>query len=275
MLPDAFRRTGRPAVLGHRGSPFERPENTLESFRAALSEGADGVELDVMRCGSGELVVVHDPELERLAGQRLEVRKTSWSTLRGLDVGTYLDPRFAGARLSLLGEVLEALPAATLVNVELKGQDSMWAVDLGLAAAVADVLRSAPSKERFLVSSFNPVLLLAFRRAAPEIAAAFLFGDKASGLRGASLGRLMRVQALNPSLSHCAARSLRRWKAQGYGICVWTVDDPVAAIALYQSGADCVITNRPKRIREAFGSSGVLAGVGARPSAPWRTPDQS
>ncbi len=124
-------------MLGHRGSPFERAENTLESFQTALAEGADGVELDVMRCASGELVVVHDPELTRLAGLGLEVRKTSWSTLRGLDVGGALDPRFAGARLSLLPEVLEALPASALVNVELKGQDSMWALDLGLAGAVA------------------------------------------------------------------------------------------------------------------------------------------
>ncbi len=240
-------------MLGHRGSPLEKAENTLPSFQAALAEGADGVELDVMRCGTGELVVVHDPVLTRVAGQRLEVRKTSWSTLRGLDVGSHLDPRFAAARLSLLGEVLEGLPDTALVNVELKGQDSTWVPDLGLATAVAGVLRAAPSKERFVVSSFNPALLLAFRRAAPEIAAAFLFGDRSSGLRGASLGRLLRVQALNPSVARCEARALRRWKALGYGICVWTVDDPVAAIALYRSGVDCLITNRPKRILEAFG----------------------
>jgi glycerophosphoryl diester phosphodiesterase len=256
MLPEAFRRAGRPAVLGHRGSPLACAENTLESFRAALAEGADGVELDVMRCASGELVVVHDPDLTRLAGQRLEVRKTSWSTLRGLDVGAALDPRFAGARLVLLPEVLESLPESALVNVELKGQDSAWAVDLGLAGAVARVLRGAAStnasKDRFLVSSFNPVLLLAFRRAAPEIAAAFLFGDSSAALRGAPLGRLLQVQALNPSVSRCSARSLRRWKAQGYGICVWTVDEPAAAIALSESGVDCVISNRPRVIREAF-----------------------
>ena len=239
-------------MLGHRGSPLEKAENTLPSFQAALAEGADGVELDVMRCGSGELVVIHDPVLTRLAGQKLEVRKTSWSTLRGLDVGQALDPRFAGARLSLLAEVLEALPPTALVNVELKGQDSTWVPDLGLPTEVAAALRAAPFKDRFLVSSFNPVLLLAFQRAAPELAAAFLFGDRDSGLRGAPLGRLLRVQALNPSLAQCEARSLRRWKALGYGICVWTVDDPVAAIALYQSGVDCVISNQPKKIREAF-----------------------
>ncbi len=243
-------------MLGHRGSPLERAENTLESFQAALAEGADGVELDVMRCGSGEVVVVHDPELTRLAGQRLEVRKTSWSVLRGLDVGARLDARFAGARLSLLPEVLEALPQSALVNVELKGQDSAWVVDPGLPGAVARALRTASSvkasKDRFLVSSFNPLLLLAFRRLAPEIAAAFLFGDRGAALRGPLLGRLLQVHALNPSVARCSARSLRRWKSRGYGLCVWTVDDPAAAIALRESGVDCLISNRPKIIREAF-----------------------
>ena len=252
MLPESFRRTGRPAVLGHRGSPFEKPENTLESFLAAVAAGADGVELDVMRCGSGELVVVHDPVLTRLAGVPLEVRKTSWSTLRGLDVGSRLDTRFSPAHIPRLPEVLEALPPPALVNVELKGQESLWATDRGLPAAVAAALRVAPGPDRFLVSSFDPLLLTAFRRAAPEIASAFLFGDRDSGLRGPRLGRLLRVQALNPSVARCSARALRRWKALGYGVCVWTVDDPAAAIALHDAGVDCVITNRPERILQAF-----------------------
>jgi glycerophosphoryl diester phosphodiesterase len=252
VLPAAFRRSGRPAVLGHRGSPLEQPENTLESFRAALAEGADGVELDVMRCGSGEIVVVHDPSLQRLAGTRLEVRTAPWSTLRVLDVGSALAPRFSGARLSLLPEVLATLPPSAIVNVELKGQDSWRHLDLGLGPAVAEVLRGAPSPERFLVSSFNPALLWPFRRAAPEIASAFLFGDDRARLRGPGWGRVLRAQALNPSLARCEARALRRWKAQGYGICAWTVDEPAAAIALYRSGVDCVITNRPRRIVEAF-----------------------
>jgi glycerophosphoryl diester phosphodiesterase len=240
-------------VLGHRGSPFEQPENTLESFRQALAEGADGVELDVMRCGSGELVVVHAPLLRRLAGKRLEVRLAPWSTLRELDVGSHLAPRFSGARLSLLSEVLAALPPPAIVNVELKGQDAWRNTDLGLGPAVAQLLRGAPSPDRFLVSSFNPVLLGAFRRAAPEIATAFLFGDERSQLRGPGWGRVLRVQALNPSLARCEARALRRWKEQGYGLCAWTVDEPAAAIALYRSGVDCVITNRPGKILEAFG----------------------
>ncbi|NJK46343.1 MAG: hypothetical protein HC933_20735 [Pleurocapsa sp. SU_196_0] len=50
----------RPLLLGHRGSPRVQPENTLESFRAALEVGLDGFELDVQRTLDGVLVTHHD-----------------------------------------------------------------------------------------------------------------------------------------------------------------------------------------------------------------------
>ncbi|MFN8025509.1 MAG: glycerophosphodiester phosphodiesterase family protein [Acidimicrobiia bacterium] len=47
-------------VLAHRGSRLREPENTVSAFARAMSEGADGVELDVHRTADGELVVCHD-----------------------------------------------------------------------------------------------------------------------------------------------------------------------------------------------------------------------
>ena len=250
MLPHAFRRQGRPTVLGHRGAPRQRPENTLESFELALADGADGIELDVMRCQSGELVVVHDPVLTRLAGQPLAVRKTPWSTLRSLDVGSHLDPRFAAARLPLLGELLAALPRTALINIELK--DTGFP-DFGLAYAVADLLSGLPSCERFLVSSFHPWLLATFTRALPTVATAFLFGEaQRFGAQRARLARFAHATALNPSLALCTATSLRWWRAQHYGLCVWTVDEPAVAQALFTAGVDCVISNEPGAVAAAF-----------------------
>ena len=74
-------------ILGHRGASAEFPENTIEAFLGAAEQGADGVELDVMRCASGELVVCHDERLDRLAGLELEFARTSWRRLKTVDVG--------------------------------------------------------------------------------------------------------------------------------------------------------------------------------------------
>lgn len=64
-------------LLAHRGASADAPENTLAAFQEAVAQGADGVELDAMVCGSGEVVVCHDETLERLAGLPWEVRTTS------------------------------------------------------------------------------------------------------------------------------------------------------------------------------------------------------
>ena len=52
--------------IGHRGAKGYIAENTLESIQKAINLGVDGVEIDVFRCASGEIVVFHDKKLDRL-----------------------------------------------------------------------------------------------------------------------------------------------------------------------------------------------------------------
>src|SRR5512138_1617646 len=137
-VPPAPRVPGRPLVLGHRGASADAPENTLAAFRLALAQGADGVELDVWRCATGEVVVAHDEDARRVAGVDLRIRDAPLAALRALDVGAWKGDRFGGERIPLLAEVLEALPGA-VVNVELKAAGR----DVRLAAAVARVIAQA------------------------------------------------------------------------------------------------------------------------------------
>jgi len=88
-VPPAPRAPGRPLVLGHRGASAEAPENTLAAFRLALAQGADGVELDVWRCSTGEVVVAHDEDTRRVAGADLRVPDAPLAALRALDVGSW------------------------------------------------------------------------------------------------------------------------------------------------------------------------------------------
>jgi glycerophosphoryl diester phosphodiesterase len=227
-----------------------RPENTAAAFAEALAEGADGVELDVMRCASGEVVVVHDEELGRLAGRPLKVRETPWSELRDLDVGSWFGSAYASARLMTLSQALEVLGDAALCNVELKGGGLG---DGKLASAVGRILLAAPRPERFVVSSFNPVHLYRFREAAPTIATGLLFSPGQSlPLRTASLAPLLRVSALHPEQRLCTVAHLERWRAHRYDVATWTIDQPAAAVALHQAGVRVVISNRPGDLVSAF-----------------------
>lgn len=256
MVPPAFTRAGRPVILAHRGASAERPENTAPAFELALERGADGVELDVQRCGSGELVVVHDEDLSRLAGQPVAVARSSWAVLKGMDVGGWFHPRFAGTRLLLLAEALECLGPRALVNVELKGRGRG---DPRLPAQAADLLDRAGMPERFLVSSFNPFLLRGFQQAARRLpagrrpATALLFEPgHLSAWAPMGLAKRLGLDSLNPALALCRSRRLARWRRAGYAVIPWTVDEPAAAVALWEAGATGVITNRPRELLAAF-----------------------
>jgi glycerophosphoryl diester phosphodiesterase len=243
-------RAGRgPLVLGHRGASADAPENTLAAFRLALEQGADGVELDVWRCGTGEVVVGHDEDTLRVSGVALRVPDAPLAELRALDVGGWKGDAFRGERMPLLSEVLEELPGA-VVNVELKSRGG----DLRLAGAVAKVVARAGAAGRVLVSSFDWRLVVAFRLAAPDVPVGLLFdGERSWKLPLAAAIRLMGPSAVHPERTLATEERVRAWTRRGLAVNVWTVDDPAEARALAALGAAGVISNVPARIRAALG----------------------
>ncbi|CAM4387842.1 glycerophosphodiester phosphodiesterase [Corallococcus exiguus] len=235
-------------LLAHRGASADAPENTLEAFAEAVRQGADGVELDAMVCGSGEVVVCHDERLDRLAGQPWEVRSTPWWKLSRADVGTPLG--FAPARIPLLEEVLDALPEHFLVNIELKCDRFD---DGGLAAGVARLLRERDLAGRVVVSSFNPLCLFRLAAVAPTLRRGFLIDpDKPWALQAYALSPLVSSHSVHPFHEACTPERVAAWNDAGLRVAAWTVDDPQRARELRDLGVSYLITNRPGRVREAL-----------------------
>jgi glycerophosphoryl diester phosphodiesterase len=134
--------------------------------------------------------------------------------------------------------------------VELKGRGFG---DPELAPAVAQLLSSAPNPERFVVSSFNPFHLYRFRSAAPQLATGLLFAPGQNAfMRNATSAAMLRVSALHPEQRLCTVANLARWKANGYDVVTWTIDQPAAAVALHGAGVRGVVSNRPRQLLDAF-----------------------
>lgn len=237
-----FQRSGRPLVWGHRGASAAAPENTMAAFALALRMGVDGIELDARLCGSGEVVVFHDPTLERTTGAQGVVAGTPWSVLRGLDAG-------GGERVPLLADVLAE--TRCLLNVELKcpGLD-----DGGLTAAALRAIRDAGAQERVLLSSFNPACL--FRARSSGLARAHVFDGRSPWpLRSALVAPLVGAAVLHPAAELATDEAVARWRRRGYLVNCWTVDDPAEARRLAAAGATGIITNAPDVVLAAVGSS--------------------
>jgi glycerophosphoryl diester phosphodiesterase len=241
---------GRPLIFGHRGAEHHVAgsgivENTMPSFLRARDRGADGVELDVRLCASGEVVVFHDEDLTRLAGRAARVEDLSLALLREI-------PLHGGAAIPTLDEVLAAMPAPMVVNVEIKTVPARRVPRL--VAAVLDTILRSPAADRVLVSSFDPVILAAVRLRAPHLPSGYLChaGQRMPVRRGWPAYAL-RPHALHPEARLVDAARMRAWRRRGLTVNVWTVNDPIEVRRLAELGVDGIISDDPAAARAALG----------------------
>ena len=103
--------------IGHRGAKGFAAENTLKSIQKALDFGVDGIEIDVHKCASGELVVFHDFTLDRMTNGTGEVSKHTLKELKQVVVKGH-------CQIPTLSEVLAFVDNKCLLNIELKGHDT-------------------------------------------------------------------------------------------------------------------------------------------------------
>ena len=261
-------------VWGHRGAMDFAPQNTLPSFALAVEQGADGVELDVQLTGDGVLVVFHDARVDRLTDGGGPLAALPWSTVKTLDAGSHFGPAWRNTRIPTFEDVLAALPPGLFVNVELKtalsesGWWSRWStlvrgprrlsvarIDTArrdaapLAAAAARLLAAAP--ERFLVSSFDPLALEAFRRELPAVPLGFLHSPTEPWNTPALMPSLPH-EAWHPHHTQVTAPAVDREHAAGRRVHTWTVNNAEQAVRLARLGVDAIITNRPGEIKAAL-----------------------
>ncbi len=231
----------KPRLFGHRGSPADHPENTLASFQACLEKGIDGIELDVQQCKSGQLVVFHDWDLVRLASRPEQIRDLTFTQLQEIDLGE-------GQGIPLLQEVFTCIQDRLFYDIEIKAR-SVQAQ--GLEEQLLGEIRNAKLEDRVLVSSFNPVSLIRFKRLCRNrIPTALIWEDSPTVpriLRHGLPRYLVRPTYLKPPIEQLG--KVHRGKRP---ICLWTVDESRQAQELLDAGVWGIVSNRPRELRQLF-----------------------
>jgi len=238
-----FRYPDRTLNLGHRGASKAAPENTLAAFQKAREMGADGVELDVMLCEDGEVVVMHDYTVDRTTNGHGQVKDLTLAQLKALDAGSWFGAQFAGERVPTLREVCVWAGQEMLLNIELKS------VDLGgseLERKTIALVHEYGLEGRVVLSSFNPFSLWRVKRIDPSLHTGLLYAaDLPVYLSRAWLRPLAHPDALHPHHAMVNEAYLRWARNKGYRVNVWTPDevDDLARMLAYE--VNIIITNRP------------------------------
>ena len=153
-------------ITAHRGASAAAPENTMAAVERALEDGADWVEIDVQETADGEVVVFHDSDFMKLAGNDLKIWDATMADLEKIDVGSWFDERFKDERVPTLAEVLAACKGRAGVNIELK----YYGHDEQLEQRVAEIVEAEEMADQVVLMSLKLDAVKKMKAASPGLA---------------------------------------------------------------------------------------------------------
>ncbi|MCP5094675.1 MAG: glycerophosphodiester phosphodiesterase [Chloroflexi bacterium] len=223
--------------IGHRGAMGHVPENTLLSVQTALEMGADWIEIDVYLV-EDQLVVIHDPYVDRTTNGTGEVMSYSFADLRALDAG-------GGQQIPVLEEIFGAVNRQAGINIELKGAGTADPV----VSFIHRQLEQGWTYDEILVSSFDHNMLRTVHDRDSNIKiGALIFQISEELLQSVEE---MGASAVNPWLMTVTESFVQDAHARGLKVYVYTVNELPDIERMRGWHVDGIFTNYPDRVHKS------------------------
>jgi glycerophosphoryl diester phosphodiesterase len=244
-------------ILGHRGGAGGRyPENSIQAFQDGIQAGAAGIELDVRLSRDNRVMVIHDPEIDRVTVGSGRVEELGAAELRRHPLVDGEGRPQRDARIPVLEELFELLGPVPF-NIDLK------TTDIALARAVADIVRRYEAVDRTIVASFLPEAMRFFRSIAPEIPTSTdplevraLVKSRFLGERVHTPAHRVQIPVRHRLIPLATRRFVRFLQRRNLSVDVWTVNNTRIALHLADIGVDGIVTDDVSAIRNALISGG-------------------
>jgi glycerophosphoryl diester phosphodiesterase len=260
-------RHDRPLFFAHRGGSLLAPENTLTAFRRGAELGADALELDIQLTRDGEVVVMHDPQVDRTTNGVGPVSSFTSDELRRLDAGYRFTPdggqtypfRERGVTVPSLREVFETFPDLR-INIDLKESNPQR------EQALWRLIQEQRAEDRVLAASFVYAPLVRFRRlTGARVTTSATRRELIWFLAAATSGRLgflrpsydaLQVPETHRGIRIVSPKMLAAAHRLGLDVHVWTVDDSSDMRRLLDWGVDGVMSDRPDLLAAVLAERG-------------------
>lgn len=222
--------------IGHRGAKGHEPENTLPSFQKALDLNADGIELDVHICKTGELIVIHDFTVDRTTNGTGAISELSLSEIKSLRINDTVE-------IPTLEEVLDLIDKKCLVNIELKGRHTAKSVSHLIEKYI---LEKEYNYDDFIVSSFQREELEMMHSINPKVHLGVL--SQASVTQSLEWANAFSAKAIHPHFSLLTEHNVQKAQEQGFKVYTWTINETEDIERIKTYNVNGIITDFPDRI---------------------------
>ncbi|PZM84732.1 MAG: glycerophosphodiester phosphodiesterase [Candidatus Melainabacteria bacterium] len=238
----------QPANISHRGGRHWAPENTLVAFKMSLDIGVEGLELDVQRCASGELVVIHDELVNRTTNGVGLVEQITYDELKRLDAGSFWhdeyedagEVNFKGEKIPLLKDVLDLVDGRAFVNVELKNTPIEYP---GIEDDLIDLLSDYRHRDKIIVSSFDHRLMYSLKEKESSLSIALL--ADALFVNVVELAQQIGADYFHPCFGSLRKEIVEEAHAAGLKVNAWTINTAREWAMAVDWELDGVITDAP------------------------------
>ncbi|MDQ0897786.1 MULTISPECIES: glycerophosphodiester phosphodiesterase [unclassified Paenibacillus] len=235
----------KPMIIAHRGAKGMAPENTRVAFQLGLSQGCEGIELDVHLTADDEIVVCHDMTLDRTTDGKGLIAEKSLSEIKTYDAGFWFGDEFKGETVPTLDEVFDLVPDSIMINVEIK-----YSYDGRMEHKIVEILRRRNRLNNVIVSSFDHKCVRRIKQMESEAKIGLLYQSKLLDPTAYARSFDVEVYSLHPYFEMLDAEDVLNATESGLYVYPYTANEVNDLLHLTGLGVSGIITNFPGRLKD-------------------------
>ncbi len=224
----------KPFILGHRGCAYE-PENTLRSVKKAVDLGANGVEIDVRRCKSGEIVVIHDNKVDRTTNGKGYVKDFAFGELKKLNAGKGEEIPTLEEAINLIKSINQKNKKQIKIIIELKEKD--------LEKDVAKIIEKDDFAKSAIIISFYHQSIKNIKNLNKKINTGILFVGNPINI--VDLAKGVNADFLFPRFDYVDKNLVDTAHKNKLKVYVWNIDDVENLKKMLKLNVDGIASNKP------------------------------
>ena len=229
----------------HRGFSGKYPENTMLAFTKAIEEGCEGIEMDVHFSKDGELVIIHDEQIDRTSDRTGKVKDLTYEELTKADF-SYKYKEMGFQKIPTLREYFQLVKDKDIItNIELKTGIYQYE---GIEQAVYDMICEYDLKDRILISSFNHFSVMRMKEIDQTMQCGFL--TESWLLNPGTYLKENGIESYNPLYRMLTDEVVADIRKHGRQINTWTVNQEKDIEKMIDLEVEGIISNYPDRVKK-------------------------
>ncbi|PYN46254.1 MAG: hypothetical protein DME00_19615 [Candidatus Rokuibacteriota bacterium] len=250
----------RPATLvaAHRGGAALWPENSLLAFRSALALGVDALEPDLHLTADGEVVVLHDPSLDRTSTGTGAVRDLKLAELAAMRLKTR-EGAVTAERVPTFAQVLDLVaPTSVELLPEIKVDTNRQRYDR-IEEKVLALIRARGLLPRTIIQAFQVETIRRLRELEPTARTMLLVArgdvERDRARPAEAVRRARELGATDLGMNHRLIDTdvMNAARAAGIRVAAWTVNEEADIRRMVDLGVDMVMSDRPDLAKRLMG----------------------